>query len=126
LSDFHNSAEWVKLSKAHKAISRLICVDCGSKKDLESDHVLPASKYKHLRLKLFNLVIRCKPCNQAKSAKVYLDRHTFRVWLILSVKGVIWRTAIAILIYLAWQTSYQTGMHPHDFASYLQSFSYPF
>lgn len=92
------------MARTHKAVSRLICVDCGSKKDLESDHVLPASKYKHLRLKLFNLVIRCKPCNQAKSAKVYLDRYTFRVWLIIATRGAIWPTITALgLYYVSYQ-----------------------
>jgi len=92
--DFHSSKEWTQLAKKHKEKSQLRCIDCGSKKDLESDHVLPASKYKHLRLKLFNLVIRCKPCNQAKSAKVYLDRYTFRVWLIIATRGAVVPTII--------------------------------
>ena len=104
MASFHNSAEWVALARTHKAQSILKCVDCGSKNDLESDHVLPASKYKHLRLKLFNLAIRCKPCNQAKSAKVYLDRHTFRVWLILSVRGCFGPSIIALgLYYVSYQ-----------------------
>jgi len=77
ISDFHQSRQWIALSKRHKALERANglwrCVDCGYKEELESDHILPVSKYPMMRLWLCNLALRCGPCNKKKGARVKIS-----------------------------------------------------
>jgi len=75
---FHQSKEWLSLSKQHKAIeraySRWKCVDCGNKgEDLQSDHVLCVKHYPMFKLWLCNLKLRCGPCNIKKGTKFYVS-----------------------------------------------------
>lgn len=82
---FHQRPEWTALARRHKRVSKskdkLYCVDCGAVEGLQSDHILPRSKYPKLALNISNLCIRCGPCNQKKGASVKVDSQTLRIAL---------------------------------------------
>ena len=101
MSSFHSSKEWVALAKIHKLIQKAkgkyYCVDCKTINHLESDHILPVSKYPMYGLWLCNLALRCGPeakgCNQKKSDKIY--------WSIRAVQLLVIYGMIKILSYIA-------------------------
>lgn len=94
MTEFHGTKEWIALASFHKLTERYnknyICVDCGTSKHLESDHVAPV-RYKLFRLCMFNLVLRCgteaNGCNNKKSDKLYW-RH-WQTWLIVGIYAMI-------------------------------------
>lgn len=83
-----------RLARKHKALCRrrgiFYCVECKSKLDPESDHILSQHYYPQLRYKLWNLCIRCKECNQRKSDKFYWEFRTFKVLAISLLRSAFW------------------------------------
>jgi hypothetical protein len=65
--DFYESKVWFKLRLAIYKSSPLICLKCGSSKDIEIDHIKPKSTHPHLSFDVFNLQPLCRECNQEKS-----------------------------------------------------------
>ena len=105
MSDFHSSKEWVALSKKHKALERANglwrCVDCGYKEELETDHILPVSKYPMMGLWLCNLALRCGPCNKKKGTKFYISpRSLLLLGVYYSVKIITRGLFLAVLLFV--------------------------
>jgi hypothetical protein len=99
VSDFHNSKEWIALSKLHKAIERARgrwkCTDCSYKgDDMTSDHVLCVKYYGMFKLWLCNLALRCGPCNSKKGTKFYVSPRS------LLLLGVYYSVKIPVRILL--------------------------
>ncbi len=68
--EFYNSSEWRSIKNKSLNSNKLSCRYCGSKTDLEVDHILPRSKYPEKALDLSNTQILCKSCNTSKGNKV--------------------------------------------------------
>lgn len=96
---FHQTAKWQKLSRKHKAMEKANnnwkCVECGyTGWNIESGHILPASKFKLSRLWMMNLNLQCgdkhgNGCNKKLGARIILTPKSgllllcyFIVWLI--------------------------------------------
>lgn len=79
MSKFHNSKEWQRLAKAHKQLS---CSDCGSKKDIQSGHILAASRFPMSKLWMINLKHQCKPCNLNQGVKLQFNTSTIKLLVI--------------------------------------------
>jgi hypothetical protein len=103
LSEFHKSPAWSKLAKKHKA---LVCSDCGSTKDIQSGHILPASRFKMSRLWMINLKYQCQPCNLKQGAKLRFDLLTAKLlglyWMIKIMSYIAKGLVIFILIRFLW------------------------
>ena len=67
---FYRSAEWRAVREIVFVRDGRICVKCKSQENLNIDHILPRSKYRHLQLEPSNLRVLCWPCNKAKAAKI--------------------------------------------------------
>lgn len=67
---FLKSEEWKLIRKEFLNESEKFCVYCGSTNQLQVDHILPKSKYKHLALDKSNFQILCWPCNKNKGTKI--------------------------------------------------------
>lgn len=67
---FYRSPEWRAVREAVFMRDGRICAKCKSQENLNIDHVLPRSKYKHLQLEPSNLRVLCWPCNKAKAARI--------------------------------------------------------
>lgn len=91
------------LAKRHKDIEEKAgnwrCVDCmHSGRHLQSDHVLPASKFKLSRLWLRNLELRCGPCNQKKGVYIILTPKTITLLILYFVVWFMrWTIAFSVL-----------------------------
>ena len=88
MSDFHQSPEWAKLSADFK---KLKCVDCGKSAD-QAGHILPASRFKLMRLWKSNLVNQCAACNAKLGSKIRWS------WQAIKLLGIY--AMIKILTYL--------------------------
>lgn len=66
-TNFRNSIEWNELRYECFKRSGGKCEACGSKTNLEVDHIKPRSLYPHLELDLDNLQVLCQRCNKAKN-----------------------------------------------------------
>jgi hypothetical protein len=87
-SSFHQSKEWQKISREHKTLRCYYCRS--STKDIQSDHVLPQSRYPMSRLWKANLVHACAPCNQAKGDKLKFNLITIKLLgVYYMIKGLI-------------------------------------
>lgn len=84
---FHQTKAWKALARQHKGLMRSIgkyrCEFCGATEGLTSDHVMPISRYRSLRLDIDNLQLLCGPCNSKKGAKVLLGRRTIKLLFLL-------------------------------------------
>jgi len=67
---FYSSMEWRSLREKIFKNKLKKCVKCGSKYDLEVDHIKPRSKYPDLALSFDNLQILCKKCNVTKGNRL--------------------------------------------------------
>ncbi len=95
---FHSSKAWRKASKAYKTP---LCFYCKKSGELQTDHVLPVSKYPMMRLWKMNYVLACQPCNLAKSNNLKLNLKTIKL---LTVYGMIKLTiylTMALIIVIA-------------------------
>lgn len=73
---FYNSKLWLKLKIIiYKSIGKE-CLKCGSKDNIEVDHIKPKSKYPKEIYNILNLQILCKKCNKEKSNKYIKDYRT--------------------------------------------------
>lgn len=105
---FHKTKEWQALARKHKALEKKnknwSCVDCQySGWDLQSDHVLPVSKFWELRLLLQNLVLRCgvedgNGCNQKKGAKITLSPKSIKLQIFYYAMKLIKNFVLVVLI----------------------------
>ncbi len=67
--NFYMSPDWRALrEKVFRNYSK-ICMKCGSKENIEVDHIKPRSKYRSLELEYENLQVLCKVCNLEKADK---------------------------------------------------------
>ena len=80
---FHQSKSWKKLAADFKTPR---CIDCGSKVDLQAGHVLPASRFKMMRLWKSNLVNQCAVCNLKLGANI---RWSIQAVKLLSIYAMI-------------------------------------
>ena len=91
-----------RLARKHKALCRkrriFFCVECKSKLDQQSDHILSQHYYPKLRYKLWNLCIRCEECNQRKSDKFYWELRSFRVMARASITGALFPSLLAFAL----------------------------
>ena len=118
LSDFHNSPEWITLARLHKSTAKhygqFKCVECGSTKDLQSDHILPFKHLPGLGLYLWNLCIRCRYCNAKKGTKIYFDWITIKAcWKVIKLcfRAVVYRGILVTIL--------TTGVY-YGFSVYLE------
>lgn len=100
---FHQSLAWRKLAVEHKSMERRVgnykCRKCGATEDLQSDHILPRSKYPGLALKMYNLRLLCGPCNRKKRAKIEIRPNILKPLFFIVIKGVLFITLITTLGY---------------------------
>ena len=84
---FHQTKAWRNLARRHKLEAKskgvYYCARCRTTEELESDHILPISRYPELRLKMINLELLCRKHNQEKGAKVLLGRRTIKLLFLL-------------------------------------------
>ena len=90
VSNFHKSSAWAKASKDFKSVK---CVDCGKSEDIEAGHILPASRFKMMRLWQSNLVNQCRSCNAKLGAKIR--------WSLQAIKLLMIYGMIKLTIYLS-------------------------
>ena len=126
MSDFHSSKEWIALSKKHKALDRANglwrCVGCGYKEELESDHILPVSKYPMMGLWLCNLALRCGPCNKKKGTKFYISpRSLLLLGVYYSVKIITRGLFLAVLLFVGRILYYDLTAGGFDTTFFFQS-----
>ena len=102
--------ELARVTRQHKAMAQRrgawFCVECGSKDNLESDHQLSKHAHPDLMYKLWNRVLRCKPCNLRKSDKFYFELRSLKVLLRASIEDALFPSLLAfgllcLLHYLA-------------------------
>lgn len=100
---FHQRPAWRKLARQHKALERAAgnyrCRRCGSTESLESDHILPRSKYPDLALKMYNLGLLCRPCNGKKGTNTEMRPSVMRVLFIRCSRASVWATVLATAVY---------------------------
>jgi len=84
---FHQTKAWRSLARKHKLLAKskgmYYCAKCKTTKELESDHVLPISRYPRLKLKMTNLQLLCRKHNQEKGAKVLLSHKSIKLLFLL-------------------------------------------
>ena len=86
MSDIHKTRAWAKLSKAHKQLS---CVDCGATTDIQSGHILAASRFKMSRLWMWNLKHQCRACNLKQGTKLQFNLITIQLLMVYGmIKGI--------------------------------------
>lgn len=69
---------------------------------MESDHVLPVSKYPKYKLRLFNLVLCCPACNKKKGAKIYITpKSIVLLGYYYMIKIIKWFASVAIIVFFA-------------------------
>lgn len=114
-------------ARTHKDIARRRgewwCVECKSKDNLESDHILSQKWHPELRFKLWNLCLRCKTCNLRKGAKMYMELRTLRVIFIASLRGAFWPSLLVIAVLIAQQYPEVFAFLSNIFWHCLESFS---
>ncbi len=96
---FHSSKAWRKASKAYKTP---LCFYCKKSGELQTDHVLPVSKYPMMRLWKMNYVLACQPCNLAKSNNLKLNLKTIKLLVIYGmIKLIIYLSLAFIIVIMA-------------------------
>ena len=95
MSDFHKSSAWQSLSKDFK---KLRCVDCGKSEDIEAGHILPASRFKMVRLWQSNLVAQCRSCNSKLGNKIRWSLQAIKLLSIYTMIKLLQYSVSAIII----------------------------
>lgn len=90
MSEFHTGKPWQKLSKDFKTLK---CVDCSSKDDIQAGHILPASRFKLMRLWKYNLVAQCRVCNAKLGNKI---RWSISAVILLLIYPILWMVHMII------------------------------
>jgi len=121
MTDFYNSPAWRKLARAHKQLARkagkYVCSNwfCWKKVNLESDHILPRSKFPDIALDINNLQLLCKKHNNKKRAKILIRPSVIRVLFYKVIKRCLWLTLLVSAGHYWW-------LHPASAASFLNQF----
>lgn len=71
---FYNTPEWRSLRKEALIRDDYTCVICGSKENLEVDHIIPPRGRADLFFNLDNLQTLCSSCHKSKTAREILSR----------------------------------------------------
>jgi 5-methylcytosine-specific restriction endonuclease McrA len=79
---FYLGDDWKYLRRIIFRLYGRWCMKCTSTKDLHIDHIKPKSKYPHLSLRVDNLQVLCKHCNEEKSN---LNEDDFRTEVHLKI-----------------------------------------
>ena len=95
MSAFHQSKQWRKVSKDFKTLR---CIDCGKTEDIESGHILPASRFKMTRLWKSNLVPQCRSCNAKLGDKIRWSLQAIKLLSIYIMIRFIEFISLAIII----------------------------
>jgi hypothetical protein len=66
---FYRTPEWRELCAQVYRRDGKVCKNCGRRRDLTVDHILPRSRYPERALDPTNLQVLCRKCNSAKGAK---------------------------------------------------------
>ena len=100
---FHQRKKWRKLARLHKKEMRekgkYYCAKCGSTEALESDHILPVSRYPGLKYAKHNLQLLCKTHNRKKGATIQITPATGKVAAIIVIKRLIPSLLFALTVY---------------------------
>lgn len=84
---FHQTKAWKNLARKHKLLAKskgmYYCARCKTTKELESDHILPVSRFPMLRLKMVNLQLLCQKHNREKKAKVEFGLKSLKLLFLL-------------------------------------------
>ena len=70
---FYSSKEWLILRKKVLIVHGRCCLKCGSRTEIQVDHIKPRSKFPSLSLDFDNLQVLCKKCNFKKSNIHFTD-----------------------------------------------------
>lgn len=70
---FYTTIPWLALKDEALRKYKRKCAACGSKKNLQVDHIKPRSRYPELEFCLDNLQILCQPCNKEKGNCFIID-----------------------------------------------------
>ena len=92
---FHQSRSWKKLAAEFKTPR---CIDCGSKVDLQAGHVLPASRFKMMRLWKSNLVNQCAVCNLKLGANIRWSIQAVKLLSIIMIIKLLKYSANGLII----------------------------
>ena len=92
-------------------------MSCGSKEDIQVDHILPRSLYPKLALLKQNVQILCKKCNLKKS-NVYIDdlrplRSRLKFFIIRLAKGSVKALILLLTLHLIALFSYPSLYAPY-------------
>lgn len=60
-----NPARWKRISTTARR-RQPWCLDCGTSRDLTTDHVIPVVERPDLAYEVLNVAVRCRPCNGRK------------------------------------------------------------
>ena len=117
--NFHQSKSWKKLAAEFKTPR---CIDCGSKVDLQAGHVLPASRFKMMRLWKSNLVNQCAVCNLKLGANI---RWSIQAVKLLSIYAMIkllkYSAAVLIIIILISYIYYDVTLNGSTITNQIQA-----
>ena len=97
VSNFHQSPAWQKLAKEHKTMR----CHCGSAKDIQSGHILPASRFKSSRLWKSNLIYQCEVCNKKLGNRIKWSPQAIKLLTIILMIKIIKLILIAVFILIA-------------------------
>ncbi len=70
---FYRTKEWKQLRDSFLLENELVCLRCGSDKNIRVDHIKPVRYYWDLRLEKTNLQILCNSCNLKKASNDHDD-----------------------------------------------------
>lgn len=65
---FNKTSQWKEVRQKAIDLHGPICMRCGSREDIQVDHIKPKSSYPELALTIDNLQILCWKCNREKWA----------------------------------------------------------
>jgi len=109
---FHNTKAWRDLAKRFKYPR---CVDCDSKEDIQAGHILPASRFKLVRLWKSNLVTQCGACNAKLGADIRWSWQAIKLlgiyYMIKTFLCIIQILLLAVLAkYIYWDISHNDSI----------------
>ena len=73
--NFYRTRKWIELRKWALDKYGAKCMKCGSKNDIQVDHICSRSRHPGLRLSKHNVQILCATCNKVKGS---IDRSDYR------------------------------------------------
>ena len=100
MTKFHKSNAWRKLSKEFKTPT---CEDCGSTKELQSGHILAASRFDMSKLWKSNLKLQCQTCNLKQGVRIKWSTQAIKL---LAVYGMIKALRLMVMVIVIVVLSY--------------------